>query len=171
MMEYISNTYIRGVKKYNLVMFVNLDYVLSIKKIIDIEKPFIIFENSENVTILDKNFYILEYVPFDKNYICRIHLNEKKEIIERFYVVTKNNRIIYGIPVFDSLKLSYVCYKDNFKIYNEDVINNMLNSNIIDLNDYNSAFKVIEEIKNEISNNSNYIYNLEYSSYLNEEGL
>lgn len=165
-MEYVSKTYLKDINKYELSFFINLEYAISVKKVIEISTPFIINEEGNLIKVLDNGYYILEYIPFNKEYICRIHLNEKKEIIERFYIATKNNKMLDGIPTFDSLKISYVCHKNSFKVYNADIIKNMLNSNLITKNEYDKAFSVINEIKNEIDKKINFIYNFDYNYYL-----
>lgn len=47
--------------------------------------PFILNEEGNYITILDKNYYIIEYMPFNENYICRIHMDNNKNIIEKFF--------------------------------------------------------------------------------------
>ena len=131
------------------------------KKIIKIKEPFVLTEENVKVTIIDNGYYILEYMPFNENYICRIHIDDKKNVIEKFYIATKNNQIKNGIPIFDDLKLSYVCLHGIKKFYNEQVSKEILNAN-----SYKVATKEMKKIKKEIEEGKNFIYNLNYKKYL-----
>ena len=116
-----------------------------------------------DITILDNGYYILEFMPFDEKYICRIHIDKTKKIIERFYIASKKNSIIDGIPVFEDLKISYVnvLLSNSFKFYNIEYAKKVLNAE-----DYLFAMNQINKVKKEIENKSNYIYNLNYKKYL-----
>lgn len=73
----ISKTYLRDVNKYKLEIYYDKeDYYLSIKKILNIEKPFIL-ENG--LRLIDNNYYIVEVLPKNENYAMRVYFNEKKD--------------------------------------------------------------------------------------------
>lgn len=162
-MKYLTSTYLRDIKKYKLSLFFEKDYCISVKKIIEIKQPFILREEDRDIIIIDNGYYILEYMPFNKEYICRIHIDNTKDIIERFYIATKNNRIINGIPAFEDLKLSFVIVnKYNIKkFYNIDVARKTLGEN-----EYWLALNQMIKVKKEVENKTNFIYNLDYKKYL-----
>lgn len=162
-MKYLTSTYLRDIKKYKLSLFFEKDYCISVKKIIEIKQPFILREEDRDIIIIDNGYYILEYMPFNKESICRIHINNAKDIIERFYIATKNNCIINGIPAFEDLKLSFVIVnKCNIKkFYNIDVARKTLSEN-----EYWLALNQMIKVKKEVENKTNFIYNLDYKKYL-----
>ena len=131
-----------------------------------IKEPFILCEEGKNITLLDDGFYLLEYVPFDKDYICRVHLNNNGEVVERFFSASKNNMMKDGVPCFEDLKYSYVCSSAAYKEYNKEALISLLDEKKIDENDYNAACETINLIKDEIENSSNFIFNLDYKKYI-----
>lgn len=167
-MRYLSSTYLRDVNKYIYSFFYKKDenYCITVKKIIDIKFPFILNEDLKDIKIIDNNYYILEYFSLDDNYICRVHLDDQKNVIERFFIATKNNRLENGIPVYEDLKLSYVSVGKVNKVYNLDVLETLLRENKISREDYNQAINTIKKIEREIYLNKNYVYNLDYRGYL-----
>lgn len=162
-MKYLTATYLKNIEKYRISIFMEDNHCITVKKILKIEKPFILKEENNDITIIDNGYYILEYMPFDENYICRIHIDKRKNVIERFYVATKNNSIINGIPTFQDLKMSYVSVsnKNINKFYNMKLAERILNKQ-----DYSFALSQMKKIENEIRNGDNYIYNLDYKKYL-----
>lgn len=84
-MKYLTSTYLKDIEKYRISIFIERNFCLVIKKIIDMNNPFILNEEGNYITILDKNYYIIEYMPFNENYICRIHMDNNKNIIEKFF--------------------------------------------------------------------------------------
>lgn len=162
-MKYLTSTYLKDIEKYKISIFMEEKYCITVKKILKIKKPFVLKEENNNITIIDNGYYILEYMPFNENYICRIHIDKEENIIERFYIATKNNTVINGIPAFEDLKLSYVSVvnKNINKFYNIELAEEILN-----IQDYSSALSQMIKIQNEIRNKENYIYNLDYKKYL-----
>ncbi len=138
-MKYSSSTYLKDVNEYKLYLYKNNNEVITIKKILNIIKPFSLVEFDENVKLIDNNYYIVEIVPLNSFYVCRLFLDNNLNIIEEYYTITKNNNIIDGIPVYDDLSLSYVKVNGKEKIYYEE---KLINNEDIYLND--SLEKIIE---------------------------
>lgn len=88
-MKFLTSTYLKDIEKYKLSIFFEERYCITVKKIIKIKKPFILKEENMDITIIDNGYYILEFMPFDEKYICRIHIDKNKKIIERFYIASK----------------------------------------------------------------------------------
>ena len=85
----ISKTYLRGVNKYELKIYFNLeDCYISVKKIIDIKEPFIL---SNGLCVVDNNYYIMEVIPKNENYAMRVFFNNNKEILEYYFDVSLEN--------------------------------------------------------------------------------
>lgn len=150
MIKYSSETYLKGVLEYNLNIFVDSDkpYYIVVKKIKKIDKPFILNEYGKDITILNKNYYILEYIPKDENYICRIFINDCKKLIERIFLFTGRNDVDNGIPTYDDLKLSHICIENKWKKYNLELFNKMYKKKEIDEGIYNLILNKIDDVKN-----------------------
>lgn len=137
-MKYSTSTYLKNITKYKLYLYKNNNDVLIIKKIINIIEPFYLIEFSKKIKLLDSDYYIVEVVPLNGFYICRLFLDNNFNIIEEYYTVTKDNQIIDGIPAYEDLVISYVKVLDKEKIYHEEVLQN-------DSNEY--LKEAIEKIK------------------------
>ena len=137
------------------------------KKLIEkIKKPFCLVEYGKNYTICDDGYSIVEIVPMNKNYIVRIHIDASNNIIEHFFLMTKNNSVVDGIPVFEDLKLSLVYINGNIKIYNQDIFEKMFNDGLISSEDHKMALFEIEELENEIKNKNHFIFQFDINKYL-----
>ncbi|MEI3530185.1 MAG: hypothetical protein V8Q75_03815 [Bacilli bacterium] len=123
-MKYSSSTYLRDVDEYKLYLYKNINDTIIIKKILKIVNPFSLIEFGEEIKLIDNDYYIVEIVPLNNNYICRLFLDSSLNIIEEYYTVTKNNNIKDGIPVYEDLGLSYVKVNGKEKVYHgEKLIN------------------------------------------------
>lgn len=123
-MKYSTSTYLKNITKYKLYLYKNNDEIITIKKIINIIEPFSLIEFGNEITLLNNNYYIVEIIPLNSFYMCRIFLDNNFNIIEEYYTVTKNNQIIDGIPMYEDLSLSYVKVNDKEKIYHEELLQN-----------------------------------------------
>ncbi len=118
MKEFSSKTYLRDVLDFELKIHCNKnEYYVVIKKIINIKSPFYLKEMGHDIKLLDNNYYILEYIPCNKNYFCRCFINIDKEIIECFYQFTKKQGIEDSIPYYQKLDIAYVKTQFGEKIY------------------------------------------------------
>ena len=123
-MKYSSSTYLRDVNEYRLYLYKNDNEAIIIKKILKIVNPFSLVEFGEEIKLIDNDYYIVEIVNLNDNYICRLFLDSSLNIIEEYYTVTKNNNIIDGIPVYEDLGLSYVKVNGKDNVYHgEKLIN------------------------------------------------
>lgn len=123
-MKYSSSTYLRDVNEYKLYLYKNTNDVIIIKKILKIINPFSLIEFGEEIKLIDNDYYIVEIVPLNNNYIYRLFLDSSLNIIEEYYTVTKNNNIKDGIPVYEDLGLSYVKVNGKEKVYHEEKLIN-----------------------------------------------
>lgn len=123
-MKYSSSTYLRDVNEYRLYLYKNDSEAIIIKKILKIVNPFSLVEFGEEIKLIDNDYYIVEIVTLNDNYICRLFLDSSLNIIEEYYTVTKNNDIKDGIPVYEDLGLSYIKVNGKDKVYHvEKLIN------------------------------------------------
>ena len=122
-MKYSSNTYLKDVNKYKLYLYNNDVESITVKKILDISNSFSLIEFGNVTKLIDNGYYIVEIIPFNSFYICRLFLDNNFNVIEEYYIVTKNNMIKDGIPTYDDLSLAYIKVNGNNKIYHKEKLN------------------------------------------------
>ena len=162
----ISKTYLRGVNKYELKIYFNLeDCYISVKKIIDIKEPFIL---SNGLCIIDNNYYIMEVIPKNENYAMRVFFNNKKEILEYYFDVSLENGVDKeaGIPYYDDLFIDVTKTKDKVEVLDEDELKEALDNNEISITDFELANKIRDILLEQINNGNNRYMNMNLEQYL-----
>lgn len=162
----ISKTYLRDVNKYKLeIYYDNEDYYLSVKKILNIEKPFIL-ENS--LCLIDNNYYIVEVLPKNENYAMRVYFNENKERLEYYFDISLKNGLDEKtkIPYYDDLYLDITVTQENIEILDEEELQEALNTGKINELEYNLANETKDNLLQSIKNKSNKYMNLDLERYL-----
>ncbi len=162
----ISKTYLRGVNKYELKIYFNLeDCYISVKKIIDIKKPFIL---SNGLCVIDNNYYIMEVIPKNENYAMRVFFNNKKEILEYYFDVSLENGVDKeaGIPYYDDLFIDVTKTKDKVEVLDEDELEEALDNNEISITDFELANKIRDILLEQINNGNNQYMNMDLEQYL-----
>lgn len=162
----ISKTYLRGVNKYELKIYFNLeDCYISVKKIIDIKEPFIL---SNGLCIIDNNYYIMEVIPKNENYAMRVFFNNKKEILEYYFDVSLENGVDKeaGIPYYDDLFIDVTKTKDKVEVLDEDELKEALDNNEISITDFELANKIRNILLEQINNGNNRYMNMNLEQYL-----
>ena len=162
----ISKTYLRGVNKYELKIYFNLeDCYISVKKIIDIKEPFIL---SNGLCVIDNNYYIMEVIPKNENYAMRVFFNNKKEILEYYFDVSLGNGMDKetGIPYYDDLFIDVTKTKDKVDVLDEDELKDTLDNNEISITDFKLANKIRDILLEQINNGNNRYMNMNLEQYL-----
>lgn len=162
----ISKTYLRGVNKYELKIYFNLeDCYISVKKIIDIKEPFIL---SNGLCVIDNNYYIMEVIPKNENYAMRVFFNNKKEILEYYFDVSLGNGMDKetGIPYYDDLFIDVTKTKDKVDVLDEDELKDALDNNEISITDFKLANKIRDILLEQINNGNNRYMNMNLEQYL-----
>lgn len=162
----ISKTYLRGVNEYELKIYYNLeDCYISVKKILDIDNPFII---SNGLCIIDNNYYIMEVIPKNENYSMRVFFNDKRKRLEYYFDISLENGIDEEskIPYYDDLYLDVTIIGDKVKVLDEDELQEALDNNEISINDFELANKTKDLLLDEIKNKSNPYINMDLEKYL-----
>ena len=165
MKSYASQTYLKNIEKYIYYQYSTENMHIVIKKILKTE-PFIINEDGIDLKVLDDNYYLMEIIPMNKNYICRIHLDANKKIIERYYILSLKNEFINNIPVFNNLKTTYVICDFQRKKYNEENIEKLLESGYLNNEEYKKIKTDFLLLIDEINNEKNEIFNMDYKNII-----
>ena len=162
----ISKTYLRDVNRYKLEIYYNKeDYYLSIKKILNIEKPFIL-ENG--LCLIDNNYYIVEVLPKNENYAMRVYFNEKKERLEYYFDISLKNGLDEEtrIPYYDDLYTDITVVQENIEVLDEEELQEALNMGKISKAEYNIANETRDKLLQSIKNKNNKYMNLDLERYL-----
>ena len=162
----ISKTYLRDVNKYKLEIYYDKeDYYLSIKKILNIEKPFIL-ENG--LCLIDNNYYIVEVLPKNENYAMRVYFNEKKERLEYYFDISLKNGLDEEtrIPYYDDLYTDITVVQENIEVLDEEELQEAFNMGKISKSEYNIANETRDKLLQSIKNKNNKYINLDLERYL-----
>ncbi len=169
----VSKTYMRGVSDYEIVIINSKDdkYSLCIKKINDISEPFNIFEFGKNITHIDNGYYIVEATLFDGNYNARVYLDDKKNVIDYYFDISRNNGICDCIPFYDDLYLDVLYYphENNLVRYDDmDELEKALENKKITREEYDLAIKTGEELTKELENGTNFFINIDLKKLISK---
>ncbi len=163
----ISKTYLKDVNKYELnIYFDKEDYFLSVKKFIDVEKPFIL---ESGLCLIDNGYYIVEVIPKKENYAMRVYFNEKKKRIEYYFDISLENGLDEesNIPYYNDLYLDITINREGeIKVLDEDELLDALNKKEITKEEFNLANKTKELLLDSIKNESNKYMKLDLEKYL-----
>lgn len=164
----ITSTYLRETTKHELRIFYEDDCYISIKKLINITKPFII---ANNIIAMDNGYYIVEIIPKIGNCALRLFLDDKKEIIEYYFDIIKESGLTEDkVPYFIDLYLDITVDRNgNINILDQSELDDALREGDISNEDYNLVIRVKDEIINSIKNNTCTLMEKDISRYI--EGM
>ena len=145
---------------------------ITLKEVKAVEQPYSVYINGERVKKLDKDFTIIEYTPLDKKYNVRIHVNDKKEILEYYFDIIAENKIKDGIPFYNDLYLDVVYFqpaatKESTYIQLVDCneLEEALKENIIDKEQFDMAYIEAEKLMKELKEKKNWYVNRGLEDY------
>ena len=163
----ITNTYLRDVCKHQIKLFYEDDYYVSVKKLIDVREKFII---TGGLCVMDNGYYIFEVIPKNDNYAMRLFLNEKKEALEYYFDICKNNRVdsVSNVPCYDDLYLDITYLDGTINILDEDELISAYEMGDISKDDYDLVYKMRDRLLEEIDSKTNELMNIDYMQYLND---
>ena len=164
--KYTSKTYMRGVFDWDLVVQKRKqeDYYLTIKRINEINEPFIVKEYGKDIVYIDNNYYIIEFTPLNQFYNARVFLDKNIDVIGYYFDISRGNGIEENIPYYDDLYLDiiYSPYNNNFiSIDDEDELLEALNTGRITMEEFNLAKDVCSRLLDEIKQNKNIFVNMD----------
>lgn len=163
----ISKTYLRDINRYKLdIYFDQEDYYICVKKIIQMDEPFIL---PTGLCLINNGYYIVEVLPKKENYAMRIFFNEKKERLLYYFDITLKNGLDEEtkIPFYDDLYLDVTLVNDEIGILDEDELLDALKQKIISKDEFDLANQTKELLIESINTKNNKYVNLNLESYLN----
>ena len=171
--KYITETYLRGVDDFDIKIVKNdtFNCYICVKHIKDIDKKYITKHLENNVCLLDIGYYIIEYIPFDEKYVLRIFMNEKKEILQYYIDIIKENGIENDSPFYYDLYLDItidVLSDNRITLWDEAELIEAVKSKDISEEDYIMAHNTRDNLLNQIKNNENKYINIDHKKIVNE---
>ena len=147
-----------------------LNCYFTIKEINDVDVNNEILFKNPRCQRIDKNFKVLEYTPIDEKYNVRVFVNDKNEIYEYYLDITDGMKLENGIPYYNDLFLDVIYYKDKeimrkasrnkeLSIIDQDELQEALEKNIISKEQYDGAYKMANQLVNEIEESANRFIN------------
>lgn len=115
-------------------------------------------ENGKKIKTFDDNFKWLEIYPEqNKNIALTACFNDKNEIMSWYFDIAKNSYLTEkGIPCIDDLYLDIMMYPSGkIEMLDEDELKQALEEKDITKEDYDLAYKVAEEIIENIEGKTN----------------
>ena len=145
---------------------------ITLKEVKAVEQPYSVYINGERVKKLDKDFTIIEYTPLDKKYNVRIHVNDKKEILEYYFDIIAENKIKDGIPFYNDLYLDAVYFQPAatkegtyIQLVDCNELEEALKENIIDKEQFDMAYIEAEKLMKELKEKKNWYVNRGLEDY------
>lgn len=154
-----------------------LNSYITLKEVKEVESPHRIPVNGKWITKLDKGYTIIEYSPLDKLYNVRVHINDKMEILEYYFDIILEHEIreIDGekVPFYNDLYLDVIFYQIpatrtlSFIILDDrDELKSALKREKIDEEQYDLAYKIANDLMEEIIRGENKFVNRGLEDYL-----
>ena len=105
--KFIDKVYMREVsdKVWYLEKDEELNAYIALKYVKEISKPLTSFCNGKKYLGLDNGFSILEYVPLDRNYNCRVFFDQENRPLCFYFDINNGSGIENNIPWYDDLYL------------------------------------------------------------------
>lgn len=160
-----SKTYLRGVSDWDLIIQKRKseNYYITIKRINEIDKPFVVDITGKNKVCLDNGYYLIEFTPLDKYYNVRIFLDKDSNITGYYFDISRGNGVEENIPYYDDLYLDIIyCPDDNnfITIVDEDELLEALKKGEITKEEFDLAKDVCSKLFEEIQTKKNMFVNM-----------
>jgi len=159
----------RGVTDWNIIINKKdeQNFYSVIKKINKINNPFIIGKK----TLIDKDYYIIEFTPMDDFYNVRVFLDKEKQVIGYYFDISKGNGVDDNIPYYDDLYLDIIYSPSGanlIKLEDEDELIEALNNGLVSTEEYKLARDTAEKLIKDIKEGHNMFINIDKSELINE---
>lgn len=139
---------------------------VSLLKLKDIEKPWIINDFGKEECIFNNNFEWLEIYPDNEKYAITAMFDDKSNLIEWYFDMIKDSGVENGVPYIYDLYLDYVIKADGREVVlDEDELQAALDNMEITKEDYNMAYKTMELVKSKYKANLNDLKDLTSKLY------
>ncbi len=124
-------------------------------------RPSFVDDEIPKICIKDKDYIWFEFYPYEKSYLLTIMFDDKLNIIQWYFDVSKFVECNNCIPYQDDLYLDLVIKPTGkFKILDEDELYEALQKKEITINEFNYAHEILNQLMKKFAYNYNYLLNL-----------
>lgn len=152
---------------------------ITIKHVIKMKDNCTAFINGKRVTILDKDYTILEYTPTNLNYNVRVFFNNKGKILEYYFDVINKIEIKNDDIYYEDLYLDVIYHTKNangccgyISLSDEKELINAYKNKDINKKQFDMAYNVALKLMDELKNKTNKFVkrkNKDYLKYMNKQ--
>lgn len=152
---------------------------ITIKHVIKMKGNCTAFINGRKVTILDKDYAILEYTPTNLNYNVRVFFNNKGKILEYYFDVINKIEIKNDDIYYEDLYLDVIYHTKNangccgyISLSDEKELINAYKNKDINKKQFDMAYNVALKLMDELKNKTNKFVkrkNKDYLKYMNKQ--
>lgn len=130
-------------------------------KMINVSNPMVVTVENKEVCLLDENYIWYEVYPDNDNYAITIMYDDKGDLIQWYFDISKSIGVKNGIPYEEDLYLDMLIKPNGeMLVLDEDELEEALKNKDITKEDYELAYDVLEKLKNEYANNFDYLVSL-----------
>ncbi len=123
-------------------------------RIDNMEKPLIVNNGKEDICIMDNGYKLIEIYPDDGKYALTIMFDEKDNIIEWYFDISKNIGVENGIPYEDDLYLDMVITPLGEElILDEDELLEARDNGVITQSDVEEAYQTLNQLEEKYAKN------------------
>jgi len=163
--KFTSKMYLRGVSDWDLIVQKRKleNYYLTIKRINEIDTPFVVNVTGKNRVCIDNGYYVIEFTPLEKYYNVRIFLDRDANVVGYYFDISRGNGVEENIPYYDDLYLDIIyCPNDNnfITILDEDELLEALEEGKITKEEFDLAKDQCSKLFEEIKENKNIFVNM-----------
>lgn len=140
----------------------DIDGYIALKYVKKISKPLTAFSNGEKYIGLDEGYSILEYVPLNRGYNCRVFFDRLNRPLCYYFDINNGTGIENNIPWYDDLYLDVTMEcpaitKSGFfiRLDDEKELKSARNEGIISKDTYDKGFDVAIKLMKELKENAN----------------
>ena len=140
---------------------------ISLIKFLKITEPLVKRYKNISIKLVEEGFYWLQIGVENKNYWITVMFNDKEEIIQFYFDITKKNYILgNGKSYFYDLYLDVVVMPDGYYyLLDEDELKEALDKNEISKADFNMAYYQAERIEMFIDDHIKRLTDFSYSCF------
>ena len=122
------------------------------------EKPLFVNNGVEDICVKNDNYEWLEVYPDNSNYAITVMFDDKENLIEWYFDISKKVGIENGIPYEDDLYLDMVITPDGQElVLDEDELKEAFKNKVISSKDVELAYDTLEYLENKYVKNFNYL--------------
>ena len=121
-----------------------------------------VYYENKKITILHKNYVILEYTPLDLNYNVRVFIDNNGKMLEYYFDVIYKIMIIDGDIYYDDLYLDVIYHTKNangccgyISLSDEKELIKAFKNEDITKDQFDMAYEVALKLMDELKNKSN----------------